>query len=148
MSVDAGRARGDSKAWILVGLTGSTVGRLSLRSGRLTFFARGRGALSTSHCRKLGGACGISDLADRLEAEDEVRLFDEPVDGLTFVFPWYYLGGGMKIRSGSAGYRLSFLRPGNTAQEYGTTGDSISEGRSAGRRWRNLLASVSESQGR
>jgi len=144
MDADPSEIRTESKAWILIGLTGSTVGRLVLEEGRLTFAARGIGALSGGHCRKLGTQCGVADLARRLVEEEEVLIFDEPVTTLRFTFPWYTFGGGMNVRTGDGRFRISFLRPANTALEVDVTGGAISEGRGLGRRWKALLTKAEQ----
>ena len=118
------------------------MGILSLAKGHLTYTAHGQGALSSGHCRKLGRHCGQPDLAQGLGDEEGVRIFDEPVDALRFSFPWLYFGGGMKVHTSEACFRLSFLRPANTMAsiEAGIlSGNSILRGRKAGRRWRELL---------
>jgi hypothetical protein len=44
---------------------------------------------------------------------DQGRVFDAPLAEVTALkFPWYYCGGGMKLRVGAAKYRFSFVRPG------------------------------------
>ena len=115
--------RFDSHVWLLKGLTGSAAGRLELKRDRLRFSTR----------------AGV--------------LFDVPlrdVSGVTY--PWYYFGGGMKVRVGETQYRFSFVRPngaehaigralgeaGNPAALLvagGKIGD-IRSGRALGRRWR------------
>jgi hypothetical protein len=69
-------------AWILIGTTRSTPGVLVHDGGRLAFFDR-KGA-----------------------------IFDVPVEEVSaVVFPWYYFGGGCKLRAGEHAVRLSFVRP-------------------------------------
>jgi len=57
-------------------------------------------------------------------------------------FPWYYFGGGMKLRVGTDNYRISFARPGNLAEDFSenaSVGD-IAGGRQTGRAWKSALA--------
>ena len=84
---------------------------------------------------------------------DEQRVFDVPLSEVTDVkFPWYYFGGGVKFKIGTAGYRLSFVQPNDaddipfdliSRTEFGdpaarsTAG--IREGRQAGEAWKLIL---------
>lgn len=104
----------ESLAWRLVGLTGTDPGVLSLRTGRLRF-----------------------------ETDDGV-VFDVPLAAVTdVVFPWYYVGGGVKLTAGGERYRLSFVRPNgaNTGELRVATRavHDIGEGRAAGKAWRAAL---------
>lgn len=115
-----------SDAWLLRGLTQSVPGWLDLQDGRLRF-----------------------------STPDEV-VFETPlaeVSGITF--PWYYFGGGMKLRAGGESYRISFVKPNGAeyavSRGLAATGNpaalllaarkvtDIRTGRGAGRRWRELL---------
>lgn len=69
------------------------------------------------------------------EGEKGTR-FDVPHRSVTAVrFPWYYLGGGMKVTVGTETYRFSFVEPHN---EYASIGD----GRATGAKWRTALEKV------
>lgn len=97
-----------TEAWILKGITGNVAGVLGLEDGRFTFVT-----------------------------DDELAIFDVPLSDVGDVkVPWYYFGGGMKLRVGDERYRLTFVRP--TAMG-GGVGD-IPEGRAACRMWQSLLA--------
>jgi hypothetical protein len=97
-----------TEAWLLTGITGNVPGVLGLDDGRFTFVT-----------------------------DDEVTIFDAPVSSVGDVkVPWYYFGGGMKLRVGADRYRLSFVRP--TAAEGGVA--DIRGGRVACRMWQSLLA--------
>jgi hypothetical protein len=115
-----------SDAWLLKGLTRSIPGWLELHQDRLRFVTPG-----------------------------EV-VFDEPRSRVSAVtYPWYYFGGGVKLRIGDARYRISFVKPngaetaigrglgemGNPAALYvaATKVTDIRAGRAVGRRWRELL---------
>ena len=96
-----------TEAWLLRGITGNLPGILSLANGRFTFVA-----------------------------DDGQMVFDSPVTEVSDVkVPWYYFGGGMKLRVGAERYRLSFVRP--TAAGGGVA--DIPEGRGACKMWRSLL---------
>ena len=75
-----------SPAWLLVGMTRSVPGLLELADGRLAFTI------------------------------EEGPVFDAPLSGVSDIkFPWYYFGGGVKLRIGNERYRLSFVRPNDAA---------------------------------
>lgn len=97
-----------TEAWILQGITRNVPGVLGLDEGRFTFVT-----------------------------DDEQAIFDAPLSDVGDVkVPWYYFGGGMKLRVGDERYRLSFIRP--TAAGGGIA--DIPEGRAACRLWQSLLA--------
>jgi hypothetical protein len=100
-----------TQAWILEGLTGNVAGVLGLAEGRFTFVT-----------------------------DEEVTIFDVPVSNVGDVkVPWYYFGGGMKLRVGPERYRLSFVPP--TAAGGGIT--DIPEGRANCKMWQSLLSHTS-----
>ena len=74
------------------------------------------------------------------ETHDGRRLLDATLGELSAVtFPWYYFGGGMKLRIGMDRYRVSFARPGNLPDDPGGPGD-ISSARRSGAEWKSALA--------
>ena len=115
-----------SDAWILEGMTVSVPALLELDDGRLRCLTQDRVAFDVA----------LSDVTD-------------------VVFPWYYFGGGVKLRADGAEFRLSFVVP--NGAEYasarlladqgnagslllvGSKARDIASGRAAGRRWRELL---------
>ena len=105
-----------SSAWLLSGLTGSVAGELELTQERFIF-----------------------------ETHDGRRILDAPLGDLSAVtFPWYYFGGGMRVRIGAETYRLSFTRPGNLPDHSGEASEAgdIGGGRRAGAAWRSALAAL------
>lgn len=103
----------------------------------------------------LRSEAGWLDLTDgRLRYTTEAReVFDVRLDEVTdVVWPWYYFGGGVKLRVGGEQYRFSFVLP--NGAEYprarpqagagdpaalavvAKKGDDIARGRQAGREWR------------
>ncbi len=117
-------------AWYLIGLTRSLPGALQLAGSRLTL------------------------------ATEFVSLFDEPLSAIERVtWPWWYFGGGCKIRVGEEGYRVSFVRPNGAMDastrvvigEAGAAGAGVAigyalakmrdvhGGRARGRAWREVL---------
>lgn len=123
-------------AWVLVGVTRNVPGILATDGQRLTF-----------------------------ATADEV-LIDSPLAAVSdVVFPWYYFGGGCKLRVDGEPLRLSFVRPNNAPDATETTlaaardlviGLSsagplyeavgsvrdIGRGRAAGKAWRSILVSA------
>lgn len=92
-----------SSVWKLKGLTGSESGDLELRSGHLIY---------TPHM-------GVG--------------FDVPLTEVQDItFPWYYFGGGFKMRIGNDNYRFSFIKP---HDEYA----NIGEARATGKAWKRAL---------
>lgn len=115
-----------SDAWLLQGITVSVPGWLDLQDGRLRF-----------------------------STPDEVVFESSLADLSGITFPWYYFGGGMKLRAGGTPYRISFVKPNGAEYAVGrglaAHGDpaalllaaekvtDIRTGRGAGKRWRELL---------
>jgi len=121
-----------SYAWRLEGATRSIPGWMDLQSGRLRF------------------------------ATPEEIVFDVPLAEITRVaFPWYYFGGGVKLRAAGRAYRLSFVRPNGAEYAVARAGAAlgsvaalslvaskaadIGDGRSAGKTWRRLLGGAARS---
>jgi hypothetical protein len=115
-----------SYAWLLIGTLRTAAGWLDLTAGRLRF--------STA---------------------DEV-VFDVPPAEITdVVWPWYYFGGGVKLRAADEPYRLSFVLPNGAeypaARAAAAQGDpasltivwqkaaDIGAGRGVGKEWRRRL---------
>ncbi len=104
-----------STAWLLSGLTRSVAGELLLTKGRIVFVTR-----------------------------EGHQIFNAALgDVSAATFPWYYFGGGMKLRVGTDTHRLSFTRPGNLPElsEPAEHGDIVS-GRRAGAAWKAALAAL------
>ena len=102
-----------SPAWLLSGLTRSVAGKLLLTGKRIVF-----------------------------EASDGRRLLDAALADVSEVkFPWYYFGGGMKLRIGTDNYRISFARPANLPEDFSenAVGD-IRSSRDSGAAWKSALA--------
>ncbi|WP_067810723.1 hypothetical protein [Actinomadura kijaniata] len=131
----------ETPVWLLMGATGSVPGVLRAARGRLALRVTGRGALGPAHLRVLERRLGTEGLAEQLAAGRELVLFDVPVEKVEDVrFPWYNFGAGMKLKVGGAGFRLSFVRPGNTAGDPGLAG--IAPSRANGRLWKDALAAA------
>lgn len=124
-----GAERADGYAscvWRLVGAFRSQAGWLELREGRLRYWT-----------------------------PDGV-VFDARLEAITgLAFPWYYSGGGLKLRVGGEEYRLSFVEPNGAQrpdpQRLALAGETrplalaaaraqqTGAGRGVGREWRRLL---------
>ena len=115
-----------SCAWLLIGTFRTAAGWLDLTAGRLRF-----------------------------STPDQI-VFDVQIDQVTdVVWPWYYFGGGVKLRAAGEPYRLSFVLPNGaeypTARLAAEAGDpaslaivwskasDIGAGRDVGKEWRQRL---------
>jgi hypothetical protein len=76
---------------------------------------------------------GLLELHGRLALTiGDERLFDVPLDHLSdVIFPWYYLGGAVRLTVADTRYRLSFVRPNDPLH--------IAKGRAAGKAWKAIL---------
>jgi hypothetical protein len=92
---------------------------------------------------------------------EQGRVFEAPLGEVSVKYPWYYFGGGCKIRHGDKTHRISFARPNNAADVPGellariggevggalallTAGRKLMDvgrGRKAGKAWKAALAS-------
>jgi hypothetical protein len=115
-----------SEAWLLRGLTGSEPGVLAAGGGRLRFSA-GSGTVFDVSAEEIMGA----------------------------EFPWYYFGGGVKIRLPDRMVRISFVKPNGAeyvdARVLASAGNpaalgaaivklaDVRDGRELGRHWREVL---------
>ena len=120
-----------SYAWRLKGLTRSIPGWLDLHEERLRF-----------------------------TTPEEVVFDVLRADVTAIKYPWYYFGGGMKLRAAGRPYRLSFVKPNGSeyaeARGLSSQGDpaalllvaskaaDIGAGRGVGRRWRELLGEAAK----
>lgn len=137
-----------SIVWLLMGLTGSTEGVLSLENGRVSFEAFGQGALTDGQLVRLARAVGSEHLAQGLKRGIPAMIFDEAVGPLTKIsFPWYTFGGGVNLAVRSGTYRFSFLQPQNTisgtrGKEMSTIATNLSEGRKLGKLWKTAFENI------
>ena len=99
-----------TEAWLLLGIS-SVPGNLMLSGGAIAFTATGTGSAWPWQLRSLGREMGESRLARVLDSGGRVVVFRWPIQELSFWVPWYYFGGGMKIRRGRQVLKLSFGRP-------------------------------------
>lgn len=118
--------------WMLSGLTGSVPGLLEMVDGKVGF------------------------------TTEEQRVFESPLAEISVKYPWYYFGGGCKIRIKDDVYRISFVRPNGASDlpgevlarvDGGGPGGALSlltagrklhdigQGRRAGKAWKAALGS-------
>jgi hypothetical protein len=113
----------DSPAWVLVGLTRNLPGWLAYKDGWLAF----------------------------ADTDGKVLFVAEPSDVRELTFPWYYFGGGLKMKILDQKYRISFVRPngavnpgpepqGLLARTFlGRIVHDITTGRATTAKWRAIL---------
>jgi hypothetical protein len=131
-----------TRAWLLMGLTGSAPGVLQVVYGRLIYAVHGRGALTDGQLRRLEDKVGRPGLADELDDGARIILLDVPLDEVGRVsFPWYYFGGGMRLGVDGVRFRFSFVRPQNTHEVPGIM--AVPATRATGRSWQAALAPAS-----
>src|SRR4051812_44808813 len=132
-----------TKAWLLMGLTGSAPGVLRLADGRLCLRVQGSGVLWGRQLRALERIARQPGLAERLGRGEAAEIFDTPLDRIRRVAsPWYYFGGGAIVETDHARFRLSFLQPQNTTTVSEPLFGPIAEiagGRRAGKAWKVAL---------
>ena len=134
-----------NRVWLLMGLTGSTEGILSLKDNHIAFQAFGKGALTNGQLKSLAEQSGNEELEIKLAKNKKVEVFYCPISQVNkIIFPWYTFGGGMNLVINGTTYRFSFLQPQNTVSSYeGAEGlnaiSNISEGRKVGKEWKKLL---------
>ncbi len=142
-----------SDAWLLRGIS-SIPGELKLREGRLSFRAEYFGNAWPFQTRRLERLLDRPGLAASLERGEARVLFDWPLDELTVWCPWYYFGGGLKLRRAGVTLRLSLGQPANTEANLGSSGTPLALGPAAenlgevrrmrrqGKRWLAALAAA------
>jgi hypothetical protein len=121
-----------SYAWRLEGITRSIPGWMGLGAGRLRFVT------------------------------PEEAVFDVPLAEVAgVVFPWYYFGGGVKLRAAGQACRFSFVGPNGAEYAVARAGAAfgdpaslllvaskaadIGDGRGVGKEWRRLLGGAAQS---
>lgn len=99
-----------TEAWLLRGIS-SIAGRLQLRSETLSFTAYGPGSAWPRQIQKLGALLGHTKLSAELNAGNSIKLFAWQVTEISVSRPWYYFGGGIKLRHQGVSLRISFGQP-------------------------------------
>jgi hypothetical protein len=129
-------------AWLLRGIS-SIPGELSLRGGSLTFTAFNTGSAWPWQLRKLERAVSVPGIAVKIDAGERTNVFRWPVAEVHSDCPWYYFGGGLRLRRGGVLLKFSFGRPANTrSNTLADLGDNLAElatMRKRGKMWHAAL---------
>ena len=139
-----------SEAWLLRGIS-SIPGELILAHGVLRFVAHDTGSAWPWQLRKLEKELHAPGLAVAIERGEGFCLFQWPANALQAWAPWYYFGGGIRLRHGGLVLSFSLGRPANMALRVHARGPggvgelhrqwlAIRGMRSRGRRWLAALA--------
>jgi len=113
-----------TEAWLLRGIS-SIPGELRLRKDVLTFVPQTVGSAWPWQLRKLERVIGAPGFAKALEDGGEPLLFEWPTAEVTAWCPWYYFGGGIKLRRGAITLRFSLGRPANMDANFGSSGSPL-----------------------
>ena len=100
----------NTAAWLLRGIS-SIPGELRLSSATVSFIAYGPGSAWPGQLRKLAALLGKPAFGPALDDGVFVELFAWPVGEVSVSRPWYYFGGGIKLRRRGIGLRISFAQP-------------------------------------
>lgn len=132
----------NTDAWLLRGIS-SVPGELRLRSATVSFIAHGSGSTWPGQLRKLAKLLGQNDFSPALGDGVSVELFAWPVVEISVSRPWYYFGGGIKLRRRGVVLRFGFGRPAGTR---GGPGQALADFREVpgmrarGKLWASALA--------
>lgn len=143
-----------SKAWLLDGPIDSLPGVLSFNGHILRFLVMSAGTFPAGKLAVYFTRHARAATRETLPGLPSV-LFEVPrAEVRSCRIPWYYFHGGAIIDIGGTALRFSFIRPQNTVmpsyysenlrQFVGGEGQdevNVPEGKTAGRRWRQLLSS-------
>jgi hypothetical protein len=131
-----------TEAWLLRGIS-SLPGELRLSSGSLSFISAGTGSTWPFQLRKLGAALNQPGLAKAVDEGRPFQFFVWPSHQVQATTPWYYFGGGIKLKHQGTQLRFSFGRPASSGQGLASAGaelKEISSMRSRGRLWAEALS--------
>jgi hypothetical protein len=131
-------------AWLLRGIS-SIPGELRLASGKLSFTSSEFGSAWPFQLRKLGQLLDQPSLAKSLEEGKTFQLFQWHVDQVQSTVPWYYFGGGIKLRHQGIQLRFSFGRPTSGGHNLAAAASDLKEFgvmRSRGKLWSKALATA------
>jgi hypothetical protein len=135
-------------AWLLRGIS-SIPGELALRGGSLVFTAFNTGSAWPWQLRKLEREVGASGIAAKIDAGERTTVFRWPVAEVDSDCPWYYFGGGLRLRRGGVVLKFSFGRPANTrSNTLADLGDNLAELSSMRKRGRMWQSALEKSRGR
>jgi|GEM_PF-2544327 len=101
-----------SAAWLLLGIS-SIPGELMLQAGWLSFTAENTGSAWPWQLRKLERRVTRPGIAATIDAGTDTLVFKWSVPDVKVWCPWYYFGGGIKIRKADTLLRFSLGEPAN-----------------------------------
>jgi hypothetical protein len=84
-------------------------------------------------------------LAKALEEGNPFQLFQWPANQVQATLPWYYFGGGIKLRHQGIQLRFSFGRPASSSHGIAAAASELKEVgvmRSRGKLWSKALAAT------
>jgi hypothetical protein len=131
-----------TKAWLLRGIS-SLPGELRLTAGKLSFISSGTGSTWPFQLRKLGIVLSQPGLAKTVEEGKPFQFFVWPAHLVEAETPWYYFGGGIKLRHQSTELRFSFGRPASNSHSLARAAEELEEigaMRGRGKLWAQALA--------
>ena len=102
-------------AWLLRGIS-SIPGELRLSSATVSFVAHGSGSTWPGQLRTLASLLGRPPFGTALEQGQSVELLAWPVCEVAVAQPWYYFGGGLRLRRRGVDLRIGFGRPAGGAR--------------------------------
>lgn len=135
-----------SEAWLLPGLFSSIPGELILADGMLCFTASGTGSAWPSQLRMLERRLQTPGLAASIDGGHSTRCFRWRVDAVEAWVPWFYFGGGLRLRHAGIVVSLGFARPANMDARLGAFGEvarqfrAVRRMRGQCREWMDALA--------
>ena len=130
-----------TQAWLLRGIS-SIRGELQLRAGEVSFRVFDSGSAWPWQLRKLERVQGCAGMTAAIEAGEGACLFRWSVREVQAWCPWYYFGGGIKLRRGDVVLRLSFgasAGAGDGTLQGLDTFEQVRDMRRIGALWRDAL---------
>jgi hypothetical protein len=139
-----------SEAWLLRGIS-SIPGELALKGETLSFTALNTGSAWPWQLRKLEREMAAPGIAETIDRGERTLVFSWPVREIEAWCPWFYFGGGIKLKRQGLGLRFSFGAPANTqsvqrrmdpiaaAENIGGTLGQVQAMRSLGAMWQAAL---------
>ncbi len=131
-------------AWLLRGIS-SIPGELRLANGKVSFTSSAYGSAWPFQLRKLGQLLDQPSLAMALEEGKTFQFFQWQAEQVQSSVPWYYFGGGIKVRHQGILLRFSFGRPTSGGHNLATAVSDLKElgaMRSRGKLWAKALATA------
>jgi hypothetical protein len=134
-----------TEAWLLRGIS-TLPGELRLNAGKLSFISSGPGSTWPFQLRKLGLLLDQPALARAVEEGKPFQLFEWSAREVQVTVPWYYFGGGIKLKHQATELRFSFGRPASSTHGRASAAAELQEVgamRSRGKLWARALSNVS-----